>query len=116
MGTPHPQPDCLGRFMSLHTPADIRLTQLHAWLATLSATPVLPASLRPASSDASFRRYFRVDTAAGGTYIVMDAPPAQEDVRPFIHVAEVFAKTNVSVPHIVAQDVEQGFLLLSDLG
>lgn len=67
--------------------SDLRLSELHAWLATLSATPVLPETLRPASADASFRRYFRVDTPAGGTVIVMDAPPPQEDVRPFVKVA-----------------------------
>jgi aminoglycoside/choline kinase family phosphotransferase len=72
--------------------------------------------LRPASSDASFRRYFRIDGPDDSSYIVMDAPPPQEDVRPFIHVAEVFGKTGVSVPAIIARDVERGFLLLSDLG
>ncbi|MES2536481.1 MAG: phosphotransferase [Pseudomonadota bacterium] len=102
--------------MSLQTAPDIRLSQLKQWLSTLPSPATLPESLRPASSDASFRRYFRVDGAAGGTYIVMDAPPAQEDVRPFIHVAEVFAHTGVSVPAIVAQNAEEGFLLLSDLG
>ena len=99
---------------------DARLTLLTAWLATLDL--VDPASARPASSDASFRRYFRVDVlpamqaTLGPSLIVMDAPPAQEDVRPFIHVAAVFAESGVSVPAILAQDVEQGFLLLSDLG
>jgi len=72
--------------------------------------------LRPASADASFRRYFRVDSAAGGTLIAMDAPPPQEDVQPFIHVAQLFAATGVSVPQVLAQDPAQGFLLLSDLG
>ncbi len=72
--------------------------------------------MRPASSDASFRRYFRVDGADGATFIVMDAPPPQEDVRPFIHVAELFGRSGVSVPKVLAQDVERGFLLLSDLG
>ncbi|RJG07087.1 aminoglycoside phosphotransferase [Noviherbaspirillum cavernae] len=102
--------------MSLASPTDLRLIQLKDWLHALPGTPVLPDSIRPASSDASFRRYFRVDDIQGGTFIVMDAPPPQENVRPFIHVAEVFAETGVSVPHIVAQDVERGFLLLSDLG
>jgi N-acetylmuramate 1-kinase len=96
--------------------ADLRLIQLQQWLATLSATPVEPASLRPASADASFRRYFRVDAAAGGTLIVMDAPPPQENVQPFIDVALLFAAAGVSVPQVLAQDVAHGFLLLSDLG
>jgi aminoglycoside/choline kinase family phosphotransferase len=104
--------------MPLHTssPApDPRLTQLQQWLTTCNPS-VRPDSLRPASSDASFRRYFRVDGADGATYIVMDAPPPQEDVHPFIHVAEVFGSAGVSVPQVLAQDVERGFLLLSDLG
>lgn len=101
--------------MSQQVSPDLRLNQLKEWLAS-SATPVLPESIRPASSDASFRRYFRVDAPDGGTYIAMDAPPPNEDVRPFLHVAEVFGQTGVSVPKIVEQDVERGFLLLSDLG
>jgi aminoglycoside/choline kinase family phosphotransferase len=99
---------------------DARLTSLQAWLTSLDL--VQADSVRPASSDASFRRYFRVDVqsgsqdALGKTLIAMDAPPPQEDVRPFIAVAKLFAASAVSVPAIVAQDVEQGFLLLSDLG
>lgn len=102
--------------MSLPASTDPRLTQIKQWLGTLSTYPVRIESIRPASSDASFRRYFRVDGTDGGTFIVMDAPPPQENVRPFVHVAEVFGATGVSVPHILAQDVEHGFLLLSDLG
>jgi len=102
----------------MSTPAndDIRLSRLTDWLAKLEAPKTLPASLRPASSDASFRRYFRVDVEGGGTLIAMDAPPPQEDVRPFVHVAALFAATGVTVPAILASDIEQGFLLLSDLG
>jgi hypothetical protein len=95
---------------------DSRLTALKQWLASLDAPAMQPDSLRPASADASFRRYFRIDGLEGTSYIVMDAPPPQEDVRPFIHVAEVFGNTGVSVPAVIAQDVERGFLLLSDLG
>lgn len=95
---------------------DPRLSLLQTWLPTLAATPTRIETLRPASADASFRRYFRVDAPDGETRIVMDAPPPQEDVRPFIHVAEVFGKAGVSVPTVLAQDVERGFLLLSDLG
>jgi aminoglycoside/choline kinase family phosphotransferase len=102
--------------MSHNSSPDSRLVQLKQWLAELPASPVLPETMRPASSDASFRRYFRVDGADGATYIVMDAPPPQEDVRPFIHVANVFGEAGVSVPRILEQDVERGFLLLSDLG
>ncbi len=102
--------------MSLNTGSDLRLTQLKEWLATLAAEKVLPESIRPASSDASFRRYFRVDAPDGATYIAMDAPPPHEDVRPFIHVAEVFGEAGVSVPKVLEKDVDRGFLLLSDLG
>jgi len=95
---------------------DLRLTQILEWLSTLEAHQTLPASIRPASADASFRRYFRIDAADGRTLIVMDAPQPQEDVRPFIFIADVFANAGMSVPQILAQDIERGFLLLSDLG
>lgn len=71
--------------------------------------------IEPASSDASFRRYFRV-TRGELSQIVMDAPPEQEDVRPFINVAKLFAKAGVNVPEIILEDKVQGFLLLTDLG
>lgn len=96
--------------------ADPRLVELKQWLAGLSETEVLVNSLRPASSDASFRRYFRVDGKDSCTYIVMDAPPPQEDVRPFVKVAQLFGATGASVPQVLAQDEARGFLLLSDLG
>ena len=106
--------------MSLHTASDSsgdpRLTALQKWLTSLQAPALQLTSLRPASSDASFRRYFRIDSTDGNSYIVMDAPPPQEDVSPFIKVADIFGATGVSVPSILAQDIELGFLLLSDLG
>ena len=74
-----------------------------------------PLTIAPASADASFRRYFRV-TAKGRDYIVMDAPPAHEDCRPFIAVAKLFAEAGVNVPQVLAHDLDQGFLLLTDLG
>lgn len=95
---------------------DPRLAQLADWLSGLQTPATVAASLRPASADASFRRYFRVDTPDGQSLIVMDAPPPQEDVRPFVKVAELFSATGVSVPAILAQDTDRGFLLLSDLG
>ncbi|OGV74082.1 MAG: aminoglycoside phosphotransferase, partial [Methylophilales bacterium RIFCSPHIGHO2_02_FULL_57_10] len=70
----------------------------------------------PASADASFRRYFRATFADGHTMIVMDAPPQHEDCGPFIRVAELFGEAGVQVPKVLAQNIEQGFLLLSDLG
>ena len=72
-------------------------------------------TLRPASSDAGFRSYFRID-GDGTTYIVMDSSGETGNVKPFIFVDDLFAKQGINVPKIFAQDVEQGFLLLSDLG
>ncbi|PXW85465.1 hypothetical protein C8R34_11917 [Nitrosomonas sp. Nm84] len=77
--------------------------------------PKRPFTLQPASADASFRRYFRV-SLDDRTVIVMDAPPQHEDCTPFLHVAEILAVTGVHVPKILAQNLDQGFLLLSDLG
>ena len=102
--------------MSLLIPNDPRFTQLSHWLGTLQAPTVHLETLRPASADASFRRYFRVDASDGVSYIAMDAPPPQENVRTFMQVAEIFGQAGASVPKIVAHDVENGFLLLTDLG
>ncbi len=71
--------------------------------------------LAPASADASFRRYFRVHHDKR-SYILMDAPPPQEDVRPFVAVARALLQADVHVPQVLAEDVARGFLLLSDLG
>lgn len=100
----------------LSTDHDSRLTQVQTWLNTLPADLALaPETLQPASSDASFRRYFRL-SAGERTVIVMDAPPPHEDVRPFLHVGDLLRKTGLNVPQILAQDPGQGLLLLSDLG
>jgi hypothetical protein len=69
----------------------------------------------PASEDASFRRYFRV-SSGGQTFIVMDAPPDHENCRPFLQVARLFAQAGAHVPAILGENLDQGFLLLSDLG
>jgi len=90
-----------------------RLESLRRWLAACLGGQAF--DLAPASSDASFRRYFRV-TFDRGNYIVMDAPPSHEDCRPFIKVARLFADAGVHVPRVLAEDLAQGFLLLSDLG
>jgi len=100
-------------------PHDPRLDQLRSWVASLGpAWSIDPASCTPASADASFRRYFRVNSGnpAHPTAIVMDAPPAHEDCRPFVHVAKLFGDAGVTVPTVLAQDLDQGFLLLADLG
>lgn len=90
-----------------------RLQALQDWSARQLGVDVL--DIAPASADASFRRYFRV-AAQGRDYIVMDAPPAHEDCRPFIAVARLFGDAGVHVPQVLAQELEQGFLLLTDLG
>lgn len=98
---------------------DPRLAKLQAWLRTNLGHDAW--SLTPASSDASFRRYFRVHLDQPGTddratLIVMDAPPDREDCRPFVSIATLLAQAGVHVPQIIRRDVENGFLLLSDLG
>ena len=89
-----------------------RLTQLKEWLREQTGQD---CDLAPASSDASFRRYFRIELEEGSR-IVMDAPPAQEDCRPFIHVASLLQDAGLNAPDIIAQDLDAGFLLLGDLG
>ena len=91
-----------------------RLELVHQWLAGLF--PGRACSIAPASADASFRRYFRATFEDGSTRIVMDAPPEHEDCRPFVHVARLLREAGVHAPEILAQDLERGLLLLSDLG
>ena len=91
-----------------------RPQQLVTWLH--SHYPNETLTLAPASADASFRRYFRATFADGSTKIVMDAPPQHEDCAPFLHAGKLFEQAGVHVPHVYAQDLKQGFLLLSDLG
>jgi hypothetical protein len=71
--------------------------------------------LTAASSDASFRRYFRWE-GDGRSFVVMDAPPPQENCKPFVDIAFLLAKSGINVPKIYAEDLERGFLLLNDLG
>ena len=102
-------------------PDPARQRAFDAWLQQVApAHGLLPATLRSASSDASFRRYLRIDSASRDTtaasYIVMDAPPPQEDVRPFIHVAGLLHDAALNAPQVLEQDVTHGFLLLTDLG
>jgi aminoglycoside/choline kinase family phosphotransferase len=91
-----------------------RQAQINSWLASL--WPGRRFALTAASADASFRRYFRATLDDGSTRIVMDAPPANEDCRPWLHVQQLFQAAGVHVPEVLAQDLERGFLLLSDLG
>jgi aminoglycoside/choline kinase family phosphotransferase len=73
------------------------------------------ADPQPASVDASFRRYFRVHSAKA-SYIVMDAPPPREDCRPFIQVAGYLESMQLNAPRVREADIDDGFLLLTDLG
>jgi len=90
-----------------------RLEQLNHWLNRGLGLPRY--DIVPASSDASFRRYFRV-CFDGESRIVMDAPPDKEDSRPFVRIARALHGIGLNVPQILAEDLAQGFLLLSDLG
>jgi N-acetylmuramate 1-kinase len=94
--------------------ADDRRASLERWLAAQLKDARF--SLAPASEDASFRRYFRATLEDGSTYVAMDAPPDKEDCRPFVHVAGLLSAAGVHAPRIHAQDLQAGFLLLSDLG
>lgn len=91
-----------------------RQQQLTEWLSSLH--PGRSFTLSPASADASFRRYFRATFVDGSTRIVMDAPPQHEDCKPFLHIGKLFEAAGAHVPHVYAQDLSRGFLLLSDLG
>lgn len=101
---------------------DTRQQQLQDWLSIVLTAQGSEANFRltVASADASFRRYFRVhlpDSYAGhSSLIAMDAPPPQEDCAPFVRIAELFLAAGLNVPKVIAQDLQQGFLLLSDLG
>jgi aminoglycoside/choline kinase family phosphotransferase len=92
---------------------DQRQQNLTHWLQTV--LPQDAFKLTVASADASFRRYFRVHLA-DKTLIAMDAPPPQENCEPFVRIAKLFGDAGMHVPAVLAQDLKQGFLLLSDLG
>ena len=91
---------------------DQRLEQLKTWL---DDSGIAYDNIAPASADASFRRYFRI-TNDHDSFIVMDAPPEKEDCTNFISIASLLLNFGLNVPKILQQDLEQGFLLLSDLG
>ena len=92
---------------------DARVALIRDWLARELRLKV--ARIEPASSDASFRRYFRVFCGAG-TYVVMDAPPDKEDVRPYLKVSRLLESLGAHVPHVHESDAQRGLLLLEDLG
>ena len=92
-----------------------RLQQLQQWLDSLADNTY--TNLQAASADASFRQYFRVtDSRNGKTFIVMDAPPEKENCKPFLQVTELLRDAGVNAPAVLAMDLQQGFLLLDDLG
>ena len=96
-----------------------RAEVFRGWLSGIAANQhLLPDTVRLASADASFRRYFRVDTtiAAAPTRIVMDAPPDKENSDPFVQVAQLMAEAGVTAPKVLEWDRLNGFLLLDDLG
>ena len=93
-----------------------RNAQFDTWLATVAATHKLQiGTLRPASADASFRRYFRIDSASK-SFIIMDARPDKEDSAPFVRIAELLRSAGLLVPQILEWQASDGFMLLSDLG
>lgn len=93
--------------------SDLRLSSLRDWLQNGLSMEI--QSLEPASSDASFRRYFRVVHRLG-THVVMDAPPEKENTAAFIRVNQLFGEADLPVPQIYRKNIEQGFLLLEDFG
>lgn len=101
---------------AIHWADDQRREAFGRWLEQVASTHGLqPGTLRPASADASFRRYFRVD-GAQGSRIVMDAPPSHEDCKPFVAISRLLDGGGLHVPRVLEWDEAQGFLLLTDLG
>ena len=99
-------------FLMIHV--DVRRAALEEWLR--GELRGASFTLTPASEDASFRRYFRATLADGATRIAMDAPPDKEDCRAFVRIARMLGGAGVHAPQVLAENLEQGFLLLSDLG
>ena len=101
-------------------PDPLRAAQFAAWLETIADAHALQINtLRLASADASFRRYFRIDTSAGnvsGSRIIMDAPPERENSQPFVKVAQLMHGAGLHAPEVLAWNESQGFMLLTDLG
>jgi len=93
---------------------DFRLAALERWIGAQLRDASF--TLTSASEDASFRRYFRARLADGRSFVAMDAPPEREDCSPFVRVARLLREAGVNAPRVLAEDLAQGFLLLSDLG
>ncbi len=125
MNHPHPNPGPAAALISAHAPStnpiawpDItRKAAFDRWLAAITPRHALLANtLASASADASFRRYFRIHSGQGVSFIIMDAPPPQEDVRPFVHIAGLIRGAGLNAPVVHEADAGQGYLLLGDLG
>lgn len=111
-------------------PEDFRTISMFDWLENDLLLRI--SHCEPASSDASFRRYFRIrtpdayvdtdgamsmqDGSGGHPFIVMDAPPDKENIAAFVKVAELLAQSEINVPAIYRQNLNDGFLLLEDFG
>ena len=102
-----------------------RAAQFHQWLTQVAASHALDnSSLRLASADASFRRYFRIDSCKApfdegkmpDSFIIMDAPPDKENCQPFVKIASLMQAAGIHAPQVLAWDEPQGFMLLTDLG
>jgi len=92
---------------------DSRAWDAREW--ALAALGLGEADFAPASADASFRRYFRI-SEGGRSWIVMDAPPQQERLEPFVTVARLLHDAGLNAPRVLAEDRARGYLLLTDLG
>jgi N-acetylmuramate 1-kinase len=89
-----------------------RSQAMAAFLAAAGWGGIAPAML---AGDASFRRYYRL--AEGDRYaVLMDAPPPQEDVRPYVAVSGILQALGFSAPAVFAEDPGRGFLLIEDFG
>lgn len=116
MSTPNNPPH-----VKIDWPNTQREAQFQQWLEVQATNfGLITTTVRPASADASFRRYFRVDGVAGkdkpASFIIMDAPPDKENCEPFVRIAKLMGECGLLVPHILNWHVENGFILLDDLG
>ena len=93
---------------------DRRKLELDSWAGRILGKQESGFALQPAFDDASFRRYFRY--SGDNSFIFVDAPPEMEDSRPFVHVAGLMRKAGLNVPVVLDSDMDQGFMMLTDLG
>lgn len=96
--------------------SSLRMTALTRWVAQQHGLDMDEINLQEAGGDASFRHYYRLTLPDGNTRIIMDAPPGQEDSTAFVNIAQQWQAGGLPVPHVFASHLEEGFLLLEDLG